>query len=128
MNQEKIWEAFQNDENLLDVGFPAQKRFEFLARKIAPGKRTLNIGVGKGLLEELLLKKGVDVFTSYVNEWYNGNLQKLFFHRPENPEIKSQICAVLAGYVWDDSNPFVRKHNRIVANIAHLIDMEKEDR
>jgi len=31
------------------------------------------------------------VFTSYVNEWYSGNLQKLFFHKPENPEVKKKI-------------------------------------
>ena len=67
-----------------------------------------------------------NVFASYVKEWYTGNLQTLFFHRPENPEIKKQICAVLAGYVWDKSNPFVTKHNRIIKTMAHLIKMEKE--
>jgi len=72
------------------------------------------------------IAEGVNVFTSYVNEWYTGNLQKLFFHRPENQEIKKQICAVLAGYVWDKTNPFVSKHNRIIKNIAHLIDLEKD--
>lgn len=69
--------------------------------------------------------EGVNVFASYVKEWYTGNLQKLFFHRPENPEIKAQICAVLAGYVWDKSNPFVTKHKRIIATMAHLLEMEK---
>ncbi|MCV6628949.1 MAG: tryptophan 7-halogenase [Flavobacteriaceae bacterium] len=72
------------------------------------------------------IAKGVAVFSTYVKEWYTGNLQKLFFHRPENPEVKRQICAVLAGYVWDDTNPFVKKHHRIVKTLAHLIDMETE--
>ncbi|MCK0130942.1 tryptophan 7-halogenase [Flavobacteriaceae bacterium F08102] len=72
------------------------------------------------------IQKGVSVFESYVNEWYTGNLQKLFFHRPENPDIKSKICAVLAGYVWDESNPFVKKHHRVIKSMAHLIDLEKE--
>jgi len=62
MNQEKIWEAYQNDDDLLDVGFPAQKRFEFLAKKVLSGKRVLNIGVGKGYLEKLLIDKEVDVY------------------------------------------------------------------
>jgi flavin-dependent dehydrogenase len=44
---------------------------------------------------------GVDVFTTYVKEWYTGNLQELFFHQPENPDVKRKICAVLAGYVWN---------------------------
>ena len=67
---------------------------------------------------------GVDVFTSYVNEWYSGNLQKLFFHKPENPEVKKQICSILAGYVWDKTNPFITKHDRIIKSVAHLIDLE----
>lgn len=72
------------------------------------------------------IKRGVDVFATYVKEWYTGNLQTLFFHRPENPEVKKQICAVLAGYVWDETNPFVKKHDRLVKTLAHLINMEKE--
>jgi len=67
---------------------------------------------------------GVDVFTSYVNEWYAENLQKLFFHQPENAEIKKKVCAVLAGYVWDKTNPFVKKHDRVIKSMAHLIDLE----
>lgn len=70
--------------------------------------------------------EGVSVFASYVKEWYTGNLQKLFFHRPENPEIKKQICAVLAGYVWDKSNPFVKNHHRVIKSVAYLIDMEEK--
>ena len=69
---------------------------------------------------------GIDVFTSYVNEWYSENLQKVFFHRPENAEIKEKVCAVLAGYVWDETNPFVKKHDRVIKSMAHLIDMEVE--
>lgn len=72
------------------------------------------------------IMSGVDVFRTYVSEWYTGNLQKIFFHRPENPVIKEQICAVLAGYVWDETNPFVKNHNRLVRTVAKVIDMENE--
>ena len=61
MKQNKIWEAFQNDESLVDFGFPARRRFEFLAKRIQKGSRVLNIGVGKGYLESILVQKGVDV-------------------------------------------------------------------
>lgn len=74
------------------------------------------------------IKRGVAVFSSYVKEWYTGNLQTLFFHRPENPEVKRQICAVLAGYVWDESNPFVKKHNRVISALAHIINMEETEK
>ncbi|WP_314059067.1 NAD(P)/FAD-dependent oxidoreductase [Empedobacter brevis] len=72
------------------------------------------------------MKEGIEVFTTYVQEWYTGNLQELFFHQPENPDVKEKICAVLAGYVWNKENPFVRKHNSVIRNMAHLIKMVKE--
>lgn len=72
------------------------------------------------------IMKGVNVFATYVKEWYTGNLQKIFFHPNENPEIKRQICSVLAGYVWDENNPFVKNHNRLVKTVANYIDLERE--
>ncbi|MFS4454871.1 NAD(P)/FAD-dependent oxidoreductase [Maribacter sp. 2304DJ31-5] len=70
--------------------------------------------------------EGVNVFSSYVKEWYAGNLQKIFFADTENTVIKSQICAVLAGYVWDKTNPFVKNHYRLIGTVAHITDLEKE--
>lgn len=72
------------------------------------------------------MKSGIDVFTTYVKEWYTGNLQTLFFHQPENPDVKRKICAVLAGYVWNLENPFVKKHDNVVRNMAYMINLEKE--
>ena len=72
------------------------------------------------------MKRGISVFTTYVQEWYTGNLQTLFFHQPENPEVKEKICAVLAGYVWNEENSFVKKHDHVIANMAYLLNMQKE--
>ena len=71
------------------------------------------------------MQAGISVFSSYVKEWYTGNLQKLFFHENPRTDIKEQICAVLAGYVWDKNNPFVKNHKRIIGNIARMIDREE---
>tara|TARA_R100000935_G_scaffold38680_1_gene59905 strand:- start:383 stop:1624 length:1242 start_codon:yes stop_codon:yes gene_type:complete len=70
------------------------------------------------------ISRGVTVFSTYVKEWYTGNLQKIFFKATDNPEIKRQICSVLAGYVWDETNPFVKNHDRLVKTLAKVIDME----
>ncbi len=70
------------------------------------------------------IKEGVNVFASYVKEWYTGNLQTIFFEGNGNPEIKSQICSVLAGYVWDWKNPFVKNHDRLIKTVARIIEME----
>ena len=68
--------------------------------------------------------EGVTVFASYVKEWYTGNLQTIFFEGNDNPEIKRQICSVLAGYVWDKKNPFVKNHDRLIKTVARIIEME----
>lgn len=68
------------------------------------------------------MRRGVNVFATYVKEWYTGNLQTLFFHQPENPDVKEKICSVLAGYVWNEDNPFVKKHDNVIKNMAYLIN------
>ena len=68
------------------------------------------------------MKHGVDVFRTFVTTWYDGSLPKIFFNHQSNPEIKRQICSVLAGYVWDLNNPVVRKHERAVKALAQIID------
>ena len=72
------------------------------------------------------MKKGVSVFASYVKEWYTGNLQTIFFDGADNLEIKRQICSVLAGYVWDETNPFVKNHDRLIKTLATIINLEKK--
>ena len=70
------------------------------------------------------MKYGINVFATYVKEWYTGRLQNIFFNPFTNPEIKRQICSVLAGYVWDKTNPFVKNHDRLVKTLAEFIAIE----
>lgn len=70
------------------------------------------------------MQRGIDVFTTYVKEWYTGNLQTLFFHQPENLDVKRKICSVLAGYVWNEENPFVKKHDRVIKSMAYLLQQK----
>lgn len=60
MDQTKIWEHFQNNENE-DSFVGALPRYKFIAKQIASGMEVLNIGVGRGGLEGILLKKGAVV-------------------------------------------------------------------
>jgi len=71
------------------------------------------------------LEQGINVFRTYVKEWYTGNLQKIFFHANVNPLMKKQLTSVLAGYVWDLDNPFVRKYDTIITTLAEVVDIEK---
>jgi SAM-dependent methyltransferase len=61
MDQAKIWEFFQNSAQTTDAFSKSEPRYEYLARQIKPGDQVLNIGVGRGGLEALLLEKGAVV-------------------------------------------------------------------
>lgn len=67
--------------------------------------------------------QGVDVFRSYVNAWYEGTLPKIFFADEINQDIKTKICSVLAGYVWDHTNPYVKKHNKALKVLANVVSL-----
>ena len=75
---------------------------------------------------EEVVQGGIDVFRSYVSGWYNGDFQTIIFSNIIDPTIKKQICSVLAGYVWDQSNPFVRKHDTILATLAQVIRLREQ--
>lgn len=71
-----------------------------------------------------VMQQGVDTFKSYVDGWYDGTLEKIFFHNQPNDEIKKKICSVLAGYVWDMNNPFVNDHAISLRNVSKFIDFQ----
>lgn len=73
------------------------------------------------------MMQGINTFRTFVEGWYNGDLHEIFFHENQDEKIKSQICSVLAGYVWDLENPFVRKHKNAVGSLAKIIRMRKGD-
>ena len=69
---------------------------------------------------------GVDTFRSYVMAWYDGTLQKIFFSEERNKEVTTQICSVLAGYVWDQENPYVKNHATALQRLVRLIEVSKK--
>jgi flavin-dependent dehydrogenase len=67
--------------------------------------------------------QGVNTFRSYVTAWYEGTLDTIFFAEKQNPEIKRMICSVLAGYVWDTNNPYVKNHDTALKRLARTIQL-----
>lgn len=72
------------------------------------------------------MRKGIDVFRAYVEAWYSGDLQRIFFTPNPDLEIKRQICSVLAGYVWDMENPFVRRPKKTLKSLSSFLEMRKK--
>jgi flavin-dependent dehydrogenase len=73
------------------------------------------------------IRQGVDAFRTFVTAWYDGTLEKIFFSKNPDPLIKRQICSVLAGYVWDQQNPFVRNHEKALRSLVRLIDLKEQN-
>ena len=78
MNQEKIWNYFQNNSDAGDIAFRADSRYRFLSRQITSGSTVLNIGVGKGGLEEMLIAKKVNIHSLDPNKESIRNIQSRF--------------------------------------------------
>jgi flavin-dependent dehydrogenase len=68
----------------------------------------------------LPLKQGVDTFRAFVESWYRGGFQRIIFHRRQPPDIRRMIAAVLAGYAWDRTNPYVRETKRRLLALEEL--------
>ena len=76
---------------------------------------------------EAPIKQGAAVFRTYVETWYSGELQEIFFASDLELSHKQKIVSVLAGYVWDQTNPYVTKHARAVPALAHAIRLRDGD-
>jgi flavin-dependent dehydrogenase len=58
------------------------------------------------------LKKGVDTFRTFVTAWYDQRFQDVIFHENKSEEVLRMIAAILAGYAWDEKNPYVADSER----------------
>ena len=86
--------------------------------------RTLNgetVDWEKEYMEEMM--QGVNTFRSYVMAWYEGTLDTIFFADNQDLPIKSMICSVLAGYVWDKGNPYVKNHATALQKLSRTIEL-----
>jgi flavin-dependent dehydrogenase len=66
------------------------------------------------------LRAGVNTFRAFVESWYAGGFQRIIFHQEQQPEIRRMIASILAGYAWDQTNPFVKETTRRLAALESL--------
>lgn len=64
---------------------------------------------------------GINVFRTFVEAWYDGRLQTIFFHAQKDERIKQAITSILSGYVWNQQNFFVRDSNQAVNTLVEMI-------
>jgi len=66
------------------------------------------------------LKLGIDTFRTFVELWYSGGFQKIIFHDNPQPDIRRMISSILAGYAWDENNPYVKKSKQRLTALEAL--------
>jgi flavin-dependent dehydrogenase len=69
---------------------------------------------------------GINIFRAFVAAWYDDRLPQIFFAANKNPDIMRQVCSVLAGYVWDESNPYVTQAERALGLLATVIRRQSQ--
>lgn len=68
----------------------------------------------------IALKRGVDTFRAYVEGWYDGSFQDVIFYPDSTQDIRRMISSILAGYAWDERNPFVSEPKRRLRMLAEI--------
>jgi flavin-dependent dehydrogenase len=66
------------------------------------------------------LQRGVNTFRIFVDAWYDGRFQDVIFHQKQQPEVKAMICSILAGYAWDEANPYVKNARSRLDTLVEL--------
>jgi flavin-dependent dehydrogenase len=66
------------------------------------------------------LMQGVDTFRAFVKAWYDGRFQDIAFAPRQSREVKAMISSILAGYVWDIDNPYVKESERRITTLAEI--------
>lgn len=71
------------------------------------------------------LNIGINAFKTYVSGWYNQKFQKVIYASKENHIVKRQVCSILAGFAWDDANPYVYKSNQALDALYEICSSEE---
>jgi flavin-dependent dehydrogenase len=72
------------------------------------------------------LSKGIETFKHFVMSWYDTSLQDVIFFSDEDTPIKPMISSILAGYAWDEKNPYVSNTKRRLKVLAEICQDETE--
>jgi len=72
------------------------------------------------------LRLGVDTFRSFVEAWYDESFQDVVYHDKHDETVSKMISSILAGYAWDQKNPYVDKSQRRISVLAQVCNAQDE--
>jgi len=70
------------------------------------------------------LARGVDTFRQFGAAWYDGRLQDIIFTERQSDRVRHMICSILAGYAWDENNPYVAQTERRLTALAEICKIQ----
>ena len=68
------------------------------------------------------LRKAVAVFRAFVEGWYRGDVERIFFAKNKLEVVRRYITSILAGHVRNDQNPLVRSPEVTLRRLARAVD------
>lgn len=71
------------------------------------------------------LRKGINTFRTFVEAWYDERFQDVIFSQRRQASVTAMISAILAGYAWDDKNPYVAETERRL-NVLREVCLDSE--
>jgi flavin-dependent dehydrogenase len=72
-----------------------------------------------------IMDRSVDVFRAFVESWYRGDLEEIFFHDEQPDHYRRSITSILAGQVQRRENPLVRAPGPTLDRLMYLITKPK---
>ena len=67
------------------------------------------------------LMVGVNTFRGFVESWYEGKLIDIFFTKEQhNVDVRRYLTSILAGYAWDENNPYVKQTSRRLNSLHEI--------
>lgn len=73
------------------------------------------------------LQKGVGTFRHFVEAWYDGRLHHIIFAQNPSREVRAMISSILAGYAWDQKNPYVSQTQRRLNVLSEFCRRDNDD-
>lgn len=70
------------------------------------------------------LQIGIETFKVYVTAWYDQRFQDVVFFPEKEVAIKQMISSILAGYAWDQANPYVddaKRRLNVLVKLCRLL-------
>lgn len=66
------------------------------------------------------LRHGISTFRQFVEAWYDSRFQNIIFNEQRQEQVSQMISSILAGYAWDQQNPYVADTKKRLQTLSEI--------